>query len=154
MQDVCRIAGILKTAPVGKSVSGLMSARQFDEFMATIIADDPYCFVIRPPDRYSNNLGLDALQKAKAMLQAWAKGVHRLTSGFEYTPQPIGLPSRDDIVRSDCPAFAGLHKIDGFSVALCSANGIHPDYFRLGGVFSKYGITTCTQCSWNIKFPL
>jgi len=154
MQDICRMADLLKTSPVGKSISGLMSARRFDEFMATIIADDPNCFVVRPPDRYSNNLGLDALQKGKSMIQAWSRGVQRPAHGFGYAPKPIGLPAPDDVVRSDCPAFAGFHAMNGQPVATCSANGIHPDYFRSGGAFSKYGITTCTNCSWNLKFPL
>lgn len=68
MQDVCRAAGILNTGPVGKSTSGVMRAREFEIFMATITADDPYCMELRPPDRQSGDLSLDALRKAALML--------------------------------------------------------------------------------------
>jgi hypothetical protein len=57
------------------------------------------------------------------------------------------------VVREDCPAFAGYHDADGRSVPLCKANGRHPGFFRIGGAFDDYGLTTCGQCSWHRRFP-
>jgi len=153
MQEVCRIAGILTTGSVGKSVSGLMEAYRFDEFMATIMANDPFCLVLRPPDRFSDNLGIDALRKAKAMIEAWNKGVCRTVKNFGFAPQPILPAVPNDTVRTDCPAFAGYHDAEGKSIALCHANGRHPDLFRLGGIFNECGVTTCSICSWNELNP-
>jgi aminoglycoside 3-N-acetyltransferase len=153
MQEVCRASGILKTGPTGKGTSGLMRAREFDSFMATIMADDPYCLVLRPPDRKSGSLAVDALQKAAAMLRAWERGPCRPPEPFGNTPQPV-MPARlGDLVREDCPAFAGYHPAGERRISICCANDRHPDLFRLGGVFSSCGITTCRQCSWNLKFP-
>jgi aminoglycoside 3-N-acetyltransferase len=152
MQDVCRAAGILKTGPVGKSISGVMRAKAFESFQATVMADDPYCFVLRPPDRYRDDLAVDALQKAAAMLRAWRKGPRRPEKSFNIPPQPIHPPGPEGLVRKDCPAFAGIHDADGKPVPLCRANGRHPDYFRLGGLFNEYGITTCDRCPWPEKF--
>ena len=153
MQDVCRASGILKTGPVGKSLSGLMRAREFDRFMATIMADNPYCMVLRPPDRSCGDLALDALQKAQGMLQAWARGPRRPERDFGMLPGPIH-PARDgEVVREDCPAFAGFHEARCASVPLCRANDRHPDYFRLGGIFDECGPTTCPDCSWHQRFP-
>lgn len=153
MQDVCRASGILTTAPVGKSISGLMRARQFDSFMATIMADDPYCLVLRPPNRHCDDLALDALIKAQAMLQTWRRGVRRPEKALGWVPEPIRLPGPNDLVRQDCPAFAGFHDAQEMSVPTCRANGRHPDLFRLGGDFSKHGPTTCKRCSWHLKYP-
>ena len=152
MQEVCKAAGILKTARVGKSTSGLMRARDFDAFLATIMADDPYCLVLRPPERDCGDLAIDALRKSEAMLRAWSRGVRRPEQGFGIVPQPIKPPGPDDVVREDCPAFAGFHDAHGQAVPLCRANGRHPDYFKLGGVFDECGLTTCGMCSWNEKF--
>lgn len=153
MQDVCRAAGILRTGPVGKSTSGIMRARDFESFQATVMADNPYCFVLRPPDRHSGDLAVDALQKATAMLRAWRKGPRRPEQGFGIPPQPVHPSGPDGLVRRDCPAYAGAHDANGTPVALCRANGRHPDYFRLGGVFNECGITTCERCSWHLRFP-
>ena len=38
LQDVCRAAGVLDVAPVGKSRSGLLRVGTFKRFMATVIA--------------------------------------------------------------------------------------------------------------------
>jgi hypothetical protein len=152
MQDVCIAAGILKTGSVGKSISGLMRAREFKEFMATIMADDPYCLVLRPPSRHCGDLALDALQKAAAMLRAWADGPKEPPKSFNHPPAPIEAPEPGDTIRQDCPAFAGFHKALSKSIPLCRANGRHPKYFQLGGIFNQYGPTTCTHCSWNLKF--
>jgi aminoglycoside 3-N-acetyltransferase len=153
MQDVCRTAGILNTGPVGKSTSGMMRAREFESFQATVMADDPYCFVLRPPDRQSADLAVDALQKAAAMLRAWRRGPRRPEKAFNIPPQPICPAGPNDLVRRDCPAFAGMHEAHGKAIPLCRANGRHPDYFRLGGIFNQCGITTCDRCSWPLKFP-
>lgn len=152
MQDVCLASGVLKAGPTGKGVSGLMQARQFDSFMATIVADDPYCFVVRPPSRDCGDLALDALAKGAAMLRAWAQGPRRPERSFGIAPAPIDAAGPDDLVRRDCPAYAGDHAADGRLIPLCRANGIHPSYFRLGGPFGSYGVTTCGLCSWNEKF--
>jgi len=154
MQDVCRAAGILTVGPVGKSTSGLMRARQFDAFMATAMADDPFCMVLRPPDRRCGDLAIDALQKAAAMLRAWRQGPKRPQRSFDSPVEPIVAAGPDDVVRRDCPAFAGDHDAGGRSVTMCRANGRHPDYFRFGGVFNEIGITTCGRCPWHQKFPL
>ena len=152
MQDVCIAAGILKTGPVGKSSSGLMRARQFKEFMATIMADDPYCFVLRPASRHCGDLALDALQKAAAMLRAWADGPKEPPRSFGYPLQSPRAAKPGDIIRQDCPAFAGFGDAEGESVALCRANGRSPEYFQLGGKFDQHGPTTCGHCSWHLKF--
>jgi len=153
MQDVCRTAGILKTGEVGKGASGLMQAREFDSFMATVMADNPYCMVLRPPDRHSADLAVDALRKAEAMLRAWAAGPQRPGRKFDCPPAPIPLPGPDAFVRDDCPAFAGYQEVGDVSIPLCRANGRHPDLFRRRGVFNEAGVTTCSRCSWNEKFP-
>ena len=149
MQDVCRAAGILKTGPVGKSTSGVMRAVQFERFMATIMADDPYCMVLRPPDRESDDLAVDALRKAARMLEAWRAGPRRPEKSFGTPWRRYDPAGPDDIVRTDCPAFAGYHDADGRQLPLCRANGIHPDYFRRGGIFGQCGIATCNDCWWN-----
>ena len=50
LQDLCKAAGILKTGAVGKSSSGIMTVGDFKQFMGSVIADDTYCMVLRPPD--------------------------------------------------------------------------------------------------------
>src|SRR6185503_14323364 len=131
IQDVCRASGILKTARVGKSISGLMRARDFESFLATIFADDPYCLVLRPPGRDCGDLALDALGKASAMLRAWNRGPRRHEAKHQTPLRPIAAAKAGDVVRQDCPAFAGLHKAFEITVPLCRANDRHPDYFRL-----------------------
>ena len=152
MQDVCRSAGILKTGTVGKSTSGLMRARDFDRFMATIMADNPYCMVLRPPDRSSGDLAIDALRKAERMLQAWADGPKRPDKTFGCAPAPVKVPGPGAHVRDDCPAFAGWHQVRGRTIPLCCANGRHPELFRMGGICDHCGVTTCDRCSWNEEF--
>ena len=153
MQDVCRASGILKTAPVGKSTSGLIRATEFDRFLATIMTANPFCLVLRPPDRECGELALDALAKAAAMLRTWANGPRTPQKGLGTAPRRIDPPKEGEVVRTDCPAFAGYHEAQGVSVPLCRANGRHPDYFRLGGVFDQCGVTTCGRCSWHQQFP-
>ena len=153
MQDVCCAAGILKAGPVGKSTSGVMCARRFENFMATILEDDPYCLVLRPPDRESDDLAVDALEKGARMLQAWRRGPQPPPKSIDTPWRRYDPAGPGDVVRTDCPAFAGFHDADGQQVPMCRANGQHPDIFRLGGIFSKCGITTCNDCSWNRKFP-
>ena len=154
MQDVCQASGILEAGPTGKGVSGLMRAREFDSFMATIMADNPYALVLRPPTRDCGDLALDALTKAAAMLRAWANGPRRPERGFGIPPAPIEAAAPGDLVRRDCPAYAGDHPASGRLIPLCRANGVHPDYFRLGGPFGVHGVTTCGRCSWNEQFPV
>lgn len=172
MQDVVRASGIMHSAKVGRSVSGLIRARAFREFIATIMADNPYCFIVRPPDRQSSNLAIDALQKAAAMLRAWDKsGGHTPCTdrnGARPVPDTLaadgtwGVPaslasivwpagSDDDLVREDCPAFAGYHEAAGKQWPLCRANGRHPELFRYGGLFNQHGKTTCGRCPWHLK---
>ena len=153
MQDVCRAAGILKTGPVGKSTSGLFGAREFESFMATTMADDPYCMVLRPPDRESGDLAIDALRKAARMLEAWRRGPRRCEDTFDTPWRRYDPPGPDDVVRTDCPAFAGYHDADGAQIPMCQANGEHPDYSRHGSVFDECGITTCNDCWWHQNFP-
>ena len=148
MQDVVRASGIMNIDKVGRSTSGLIRARTFRQFMATIISNDPYCFLPRPPARDHGDLALDALQKAAAMLRAW--------SGPRCDrPAKIDWPEAEsnDVVREDCRAFAGYHEAEGRRWPLCRANGRHPDLFHLGGVFNRYGQTTCGCCPWHLRFP-
>jgi hypothetical protein len=152
VQEVCRAAGVLKTGAVGKSTSGLMRAVDFDSFMATVMADDAYCMVLRPPDRFSGDLAIDALRKAERMLRAWAAGAKRPEKTFDCPPAPINVPGPGALVREDCPAFAGYHDADGRTVPLCHANCRHPELFRRGGVYDDCGVTTCERCSWNERF--
>jgi len=153
MQDVCRAAGILKTGPVGKSSSGVMPAREFECFMATIMADDPNCMLLRPRDRQSSDLAVDALCKAARMLEVWRRGPQRPENSTDTPWQRYDPAGSDDMVRTDCPAFAGYHDADGQQIPLCQANGRHPDLFRRGGVFDQCGITTCDECWWHQTFP-
>lgn len=147
MQDVVRASGIMDFGQVGRSRSGLMRARTFRRFMATIIADGPYCFVVRPPDRHSGVLALDALQKGGAMLRAWQERPRDEPPAYEWPP------GRDeDVVREDCPAFAGWHDTGQGTVPLCRANGRHPELFRLGGAFNEWGKPTCGRCPWHQRW--
>ena len=153
MQDVCRSAGVLHTGRVGKSTSGLMRAVDFDQFLATVMADDPFCLVLRPPERDCGDLAVDALRKAARMLEAWSRGPRRPEHALDTPLRRIEPPSEGDVVREDCPAFAGYHDARGQRLPLCRANDRHPDYFRLGSVFNQCGLTTCTDCSWHQSFP-
>ena len=153
LEDVCRAAGILQTGPIGKSKSGIMRVGQFKRFLSTIIANDPYCMVLRPPDRLSDNLIIDALRKAEGMLDAWRRGPEDPCDYF-VAPRQVEVPGEDDTVRADCPAFAGYCEDDGREISLCRANHRHPDLEGSGGLFSKFGVTTCSDCSWHLNFPL
>ncbi len=147
MDDVVSSSGIMKKNKVGKGTSRLIRARDFDAFMATIFADDPFCMVLRPPDRTSSNLALDALQKAAGMLRAWQRGPQK-------APEPFETKESDpDFVREDCPAFIGYHDAKGRSWPLCSANGRHPELFREGEIFDRNGLCCCSACCWNDRFP-
>ena len=148
VQDVVRASGIMSFGQVGRSTSGLMRARTFKQFIATIMADDPYCFIVRPPDRRRGELAVDAMRKGAAMLRAWSAGPKDLPESIDW---PEG--EDDDVVREDCPAFAGYHQADGRRWPLCRANGRHPDLFRSGGVFNEHGKTTCGRCPWHFRFP-
>lgn len=147
MDDVISYAGIMKKGKVGKGTSRLMRAREFNTFMATIFADNPFCMVLRPPDRTSSNLAVDALQKATAMLNAWQRGPQKAPEPFE--PKE----ANPEFVREDCPAFIGYHETKGMSWPLCSANGRHPDLFRGGEIFNRNGLCCCSVCCWNDLFP-
>lgn len=148
MQEVVRASGIMQFGKVGRSESGLMRAERFRQFLATIMADDPYCFLIRPPDRYSGDMVLDAFQKGAAMLQAWARGPREL-------PDPFRWPEtcKESVVREDCPAFAGYHAVAAEQIPLCKANDRHPELFSHGGIFNQQGTTSCGSCPWNLRFP-
>ena len=148
MQDVVNASGIKRTAKVGKSDSGLIRARTFREFMATIMADNPDCFVLRPTCREKTDLVQDALGKAAAMLKAWKKGPRELPL------KPIRPKDKDpDLVREDCPAFAGYHEGNGQLWPLCKANDRHPKLFQYGKIFDRLGKTSCRDCSWHNNFP-
>jgi aminoglycoside 3-N-acetyltransferase len=149
MQDVVRASGIMQFGRVGCSEAGLTRARTFRRFMATIMANDPYCFAVRPPDRRCGDLAIDALRKADAMLRAWQEKPCSETPAIEW---PAGRD--DDVVREDCPAFAGCHADpDGNRWPMCRANDRHPELFRFGGIFNQHGKTTCSHCSWHLRFP-
>ena len=147
MQDVVRASGIMTTGKVGRSESGLIRARVFRQFLATIMADDPDCFVLRPADATNGDLAADALAKGPAMLRAWRRGPAEL-------PDRIDLPvDRDDVVREDCPSFAGYHEAEGRRWPLCRANDRHPELYQHGGIFNRLGKTCCGQCSWHLRCP-
>lgn len=147
MDDVVMATGIMKVANIGKGSSRLIRARDFKKFLATIMADDPYCMIVRPPDETTADLAVDALQKAEAMLKAWE-------AGPKYLPEEIDWPDIDPkLIREDCPAFKGCHEAYGKKWSLCQANHRNPDLFKAGGIFNEHGICTCGQCPWNLKFP-
>ena len=154
MQDVCIAADILKTGKVGRGSSGVMRARVFDSFMATIFADDPWCMGLRPTNRNEGNLVQDALAKGAAMLRAWSRGPRCPQKIYDFPPAPIRPFVASGYVREDCPSFAGYHDAGGNFVPMCHANGRHPELFRLGSVFDTCGPTQCERCSWNAKYPL
>lgn len=147
MDDVLRASEIMKVARVGKSTSRLIRARDFKKFLATIMTDDPYCMTLRPPDRISDDLTIDALQKARAMLKAWRAGAKEPPPKFD---SPPGQP---EFVREDCPTFAGYHAAYDKDWPLCKANDRHPDLFKAGDIFNRTGLCCCSQCSWNLKYP-
>jgi hypothetical protein len=150
MEDVVRATGIMTTGKVGRGGAGLIRAREFRRFLEVIMTDNPYCFVVRPPDRFSDNFAIDALQKAAAMLRAWT----RERGGENTINQPSWPEAKDDaIVREDCPAFAGRFDAGGSPVPLCKANDRHPELFRYGGIFNRFGRTTCGRCSWHTNYP-
>ena len=155
LQDVCRAVGVLRQAPVGKSISGLLRVGSFRRFMAAVVADNAECMVLRPPNRDSDDLAADALRKAAGMLAAWrdadAISPPPSDSGVQLAPVPI--PSREDTVREDCPAFAGWHRSGDTETALCRANAHHPELLERGGVFAEAGVTTCGSCGWHRSFP-
>lgn len=148
MQDVVRSSGIMSSGKVGRSTSGLMRAEAFRRFMATIMANASYCLVVRPSDRHCDNLAIDAMQKGSAMLRAWFDGPRELPERIKW---PQG--NDDDIVREDCPAFAGYHEAGGVQWPICRANDRHPELFRYGGIFNEQGKATCGRCSWHFRFP-
>lgn len=148
MQEVVRESGILREGSVGKSTSGLIRARDFQAFMATAVTDDPYCLLLRPPARDQGSLALDAIAKSRRMLEAW-------TTKRRERPGTIELfrEDRSEPVREDCPAFGGYYEAsDGDTRSLCTANGRHPELFRLGGVFDRFGPTTCSVCPWHHRY--
>ena len=148
MDDVVQAAGIMNRGALGRSRSGLIRARAFRRFMATIISNDPYCFILRPPDRHSGNLCVDALQKAASMLAAWDG------APLDEPRLPEWPPGRDnDVVREDCPAFAGYHDSGDRTWPLCRANDRHPELFGRGGAFNQWGPTTCGRCPWHWRYP-
>ena len=148
MQDVVRASGIMTTRKVGRSDSGLIRARAFRRFMGTIMADDPDCFVLRPADAENGDLAADALAKGAAMLRAWRRGAAELS---EWSEVPAGCD--DELVREDCPSFAGYHEAAGRRWPLCWANDRHPELHHHGGIFDRLGKTCCGQCSWHLRFP-
>ena len=149
IQEVVRASGMMESGRVGRANAGLIRARIFKQFMAAIVADDPYCFIVRPPDRHTADLAIDALQKAAAMLRAWAAGPRKLPDTIDW---PAG--KADDLVRVDCPAFAGYHQAGGRRWSLCRANDRHPELFRHGGLFNQHGKTTCGRCPWHLRYPV
>ncbi len=148
IQDVIRASGIMRFGKVGRAEAGLIKARQFRRFLATVMTADPYCMILRPPDRENGNIAEDAMMKAAAMLQAWRDAAR------EPPPNVHWYPGKDDdCVCEDCPAFAGFHNAETGSIPLCRANGRHPDFFRQGGAFAENGPTTCGRCPWHHRFP-
>ena len=91
---------------------------------------------------------VDALGKAAGMLRAWRGGPRETTGHI------LWYPGEDnDVVREDCPAFAGYHDAAGERYALCRANDRHPDLFRHGELFGRHGKTTCGHCPWHYRYP-
>lgn len=144
MQEVVRASGIMTEANVGRATSGLIRSRTFRSFLATIITDDPYCLIVRPPDMNGGDLAVDALHKAAAMLQAWASAQLEEPGEIEWFGG-----NDDDVIREDCPAFAGYHEAGGKNIAMCRANDRHPQLFQHGGIFNQHGRTTCGRCPWH-----
>ena len=162
VEEVLEATGVMKVGRVGHATTRLLRARDFRQFLITIFNNDPYCLVLRPPDRTSDNLLLDALQKASSMLRAWSRGP-------QSTLVPIQWPGAEQgVVREDCPAFAGYgplseppasaeiprrRETDKTEIPLCKANNRHPELFREGELFNQYGVAFCGRCSWHQRFP-
>ena len=87
------------------------------------------------------------------MLKAWKRGPVEPTEVSHKFPQRVEPARLGDVVREDCPAFAGYHQAEDRQLPLCKANGKHPDFFRIGGAFDYYGLTTCGECIWHRRFP-
>ena len=95
LQDLCRAAGVLATGPVGKSTSGLMSVGRFRRFMASALADDPFCLVLRPPERRDGDLAVDALRKAAAYARDFARELETGVVLCRPAPEHMLLWNRD-----------------------------------------------------------
>jgi len=163
MEEVLKQTGVMTVGRVGRATTRLLRAQRFRQFLVTIFNDNPYCLVLRPSSRASGSLLLDALQKAAAMLTAWLRDP-------QSTPVPVSWPDHQpDVVREDCPAFAGYAAISQppaspeipwrpasgqAQVPLCKANNRHPLLFREGGLFNQCGVAACGRCSWHHKFPV
>jgi aminoglycoside 3-N-acetyltransferase len=162
MEEVLKATGVMKLGRVGRATARLLRARDFRQFLVTIFNNDPYCLVLRPPDRTSDNLLLDALQKASSMLRAWSRGPQGTLVAIQWPKEAQGT------VREDCPAFAGygaLAKLPDAAeiprrctpgkteIPLCKANNRHPLLFREGDLFNRYGVAFCGKCSWHRSFP-
>ena len=65
-----------------------MRVGEFKQFQATVIADDPHCMVLRPPDRDSDDLAVDAFRKAEKKLEALS---HRFDTTLEFGSESIGV---------------------------------------------------------------
>ncbi len=164
MQEVVRACGFLREGPVGRGQGGLIRARTFHDFLATILTDDPYCLIVRPADRTSGNLAIDAMRKAERMVRAWKQ---RPVDGAKAKPPGVFANRGAGVVREDCPAFAGWHRpsqadvplpTDGSqpregAMPLCAANDRHPELFRFGGLFNQHGRCSCGNCPWHHQFP-
>lgn len=162
MEEVLKATGLMTVGRVGRAITRLLRARGFKQFLVTIFNDDPCCLVLRPPDRASDSLLIDGLQKAMAILTAWGRGP-------ESTLAPVRWPEAQQVLaREDCPAFAGYGVLpelsdsleipgcrsgDEMRIPLCKANNRHPELFRKGGVFDQYGVAFCSRCSWHHRFP-
>ena len=164
LQDVCRAAGIASEGRVGKSRSSVLEVGTFKRFMAAVLADNLDCMVLRPPDRVSPELAVDALRKAEGMLAAWRSAERRgaatlPAAAVAGTPLgPVPIPNRSATVREDCPAFAGWHDCGASEVSLCAANLHHPELYhpelqRRGEPIASHGVTTCATCSWHSRYP-
>ena len=112
------------------------------------MVDDPDCFVLRPVDGENGDLAADALAKGAAMLRAWRRGPEELPEGID-----VSAGRDEDLVRKDCPSFAGYHEAEGRRWPLCWANDRHPELHHHGGIFDRLGKTCCARCSWHLRFP-
>lgn len=152
MQEVIRACGLIHEGPVGRGRGGLIRARTFRDFLATILTDDSYCLVVRPLNRTSRNLARDAMRKAERMIAVWEQ--RRIDGAGAKAPE-VFPDAGSDIVREDCPAFAGWTTTPSDEpIPLCAANDRHPDLFKFGGAFNRHGRCCCGRCPWHHQFPV
>jgi len=147
LEAALREANIASVFRIGASNSILMKAREIGSFMWQAVADNPWCFILRPKGSVYDPFE-DMCLKAVRMVKAWVANPDR--SGWIKLLEQ----SRKDIIppefipcenpRTDCPVYAGVK--DGYH--RCMANDPAPwEKFQADPSMS-IGVATCNACPW------